>query len=595
MKTEKKVLDDWNKALEKMKQDLSEFCICGGLDNSLYEVHQDRGAAVDSFGSSIKKDLDQIWDLLVKNVKELKLKAMDFSDLWDEDDVGVYDEESLTFKSALVQNTNKGSPMNLCPLASPKVPGSTSAKKKTIKLFWNEIHNLPALPKFSRFGQETIWASLEPINVDTNKLEYLFESRSKDLQLIKNKSGQKKELIVLEVKRSNVINIGLTTLPPTHIIRAAILSFDECVIQKEEVEKLLSLMPMEKEVEKIREAQLKDPYLPLGTAEQFLFSLSSIPDLPTRLRLWAFKLDYDNKEREIAEPLFNLKLAMEQLADNKTFRCILATLLAIGNFLNGCNAKGFELSYLEKVPQVKDTVHHKTLIYHTCHILLDNFPDTTDLYSQITAVTKAAKVDYVQVHNNLIELEANYKASCDYVKVIFRHESYGSLKSRLSAFLKDCAQRISILKDVHRRVLNRFHSCLLFFGYPGSAIRKMSVNKFFKLISDFALEIHTMRVQILQWKEKQEKMKAEDTEEVGEAVKQKWRWSSAMDPMPYNLQNDSPGSSPYSSLLRHKATSDVDQRHKDMKEILNTPERNRKFDLSLPRARSKKKESKGKN
>lgn len=38
--------------------------------------------------------------------------------------------------------------------------------------------------------------------------------------------------------------------------------------------------------------------------------------------------------QEIAEPLFDLKLGMEQLAKNKTFKRILATLLAIGNFLN---------------------------------------------------------------------------------------------------------------------------------------------------------------------------------------------------------------------------------------------------------------------
>lgn len=38
--------------------------------------------------------------------------------------------------------------------------------------------------------------------------------------------------------------------------------------------------------------------------------------------------------QEIAEPLFDLKLGMEQLSKNKTFKRILATLLAIGNFLN---------------------------------------------------------------------------------------------------------------------------------------------------------------------------------------------------------------------------------------------------------------------
>ena len=31
----------------------------------------------------------------------------------------------------------------------------------------------------------------------------------------------------------------------------------------------------------------------------------------------------------------DLKVGMEQLVQNATFRCILATLLAVGNFLNG--------------------------------------------------------------------------------------------------------------------------------------------------------------------------------------------------------------------------------------------------------------------
>lgn len=44
--------------------------------------------------------------------------------------------------------------------------------------------------------------------------------------------------------------------------------------------------------------------------------------------------------QEIAEPLFDLKLGMEQLAKNQTFRCILATLLAMGNVLNGSQVRG---------------------------------------------------------------------------------------------------------------------------------------------------------------------------------------------------------------------------------------------------------------
>lgn len=52
----------------------------------------------------------------------------------------------------------------------------------------------------------------------------------------------------------------------------------------------------------------------------------------------------------------DLKISIVDLEKNKTFRYILSTLLSIGNFLNGGDAKGFQIEYLAKVPEVKDTV-----------------------------------------------------------------------------------------------------------------------------------------------------------------------------------------------------------------------------------------------
>lgn len=54
--------------------------------------------------------------------------------------------------------------------------------------------------------------------------------------------------------------------------------------------------------------------------------------------------------------------------------------------------RGFELSYLAKVSEVKDTVHRQTLLHHLCHNVVEKFPDTTDLYSEIPAITRSAKV-----------------------------------------------------------------------------------------------------------------------------------------------------------------------------------------------------------
>ena len=54
--------------------------------------------------------------------------------------------------------------------------------------------------------------------------------------------------------------------------------------------------------------------------------------------------------------------------------------------------EGKERFGLEKVPEVKDTVHKQSLLHHVCTMVVENFPDSSDLYSEIGAVTRSAKV-----------------------------------------------------------------------------------------------------------------------------------------------------------------------------------------------------------
>ncbi|XP_059736978.1 FH1/FH2 domain-containing protein 3 isoform X6 [Bos taurus] len=432
-----------------------------------------------------KTESDYIWDQLMANPRELRIQDMDFTDLGEEDDIDVLDVD-LGHPEApgppppppptFLGLPPPPPPPLLDSVPPPPVPGNLLApppvfnapqglgwpqiprgqpaftkKKKTIRLFWNEVRPFEWPCKNNGRCREFLWSKLEPIKVDTSKLEHLFESKSKELSVSK---------------------------------------------------KILTMIPTEEEKQKIQEAQLANPEVPLGSAEQFLLTLSSISELSARLHLWAFKMDYETTEKEVAEPLMDLKEGIDQLENNKTLGFILSTLLAIGNFLNGTNAKAFELSYLEKVPEVKDTVHKQSLLHHVCTMVVENFPDSSDLYSEIGAVTRSAKVDFDQLQDNLCQMERRCKASWDHLKAIAKHEMKPVLKQRMSEFLKDCAERIIILKIVHRRIINRFHSFLLFMGHPPYAIREVNINKFCRIISEFALEYRTTRERVLQQKQK---------------------------------------------------------------------------------------------
>ncbi|XP_023201154.1 FH1/FH2 domain-containing protein 3-like isoform X5 [Xiphophorus maculatus] len=483
-----------------------------------------------------KKESDTIWDQLLASPGELRIRDISFTDLTDDDDKDILDAVLMGGCGDLppppppppfIPRLPPPPPiLGCCPPPPPLIgvlrpppppsfsgpatapppsePPLFNKKKKTIRLFWSEVRPTDCQYQDHKWSGDSFWSKVEPVKLDTAKLEHLFETKSKEIPVTKKTAadGKRQEIIVLDSKRSNAINIGLTVLPPPRTIKTAILNFDEYALNKEGIEKLLTMIPTEEEKQKIQEAQLANPDVPLGSAEQFLLTLSSISELSARLQLWAFKMDYEATEKEVAEPLQDLKEGMEQLVKNKTLRCILSTLLSIGNFLNGVSAKGFELTYLEKVPEVKDTVHKQSLLHHACSVVVENFPESTDLYSEIGAITRSAKVDFDQLQENLCQMERRCKASWDHLKVIAKHEMKPQLKQKMSDFLKDCAEKIIILKIVHRRLINRFHSFLLYLGHPAYSVREISVNRFSKILSEFALEYRTTRDRVLQQKQK---------------------------------------------------------------------------------------------
>uniref|UniRef100_A0A665WW22 Formin homology 2 domain containing 1 n=1 Tax=Echeneis naucrates TaxID=173247 RepID=A0A665WW22_ECHNA len=510
------------------------------------------------------------WDQLQPSAAALRIKDLDFSDLLDEEDIDVLDMDTFDASSS-IPPPPPGLAAPPPPPPPPPPPGAPpppppapppppslaaaavaaiSQKKKTVKLFWRELKQADR-PQKCRFGRGTVWASLDKVAVDTARLEHLFESKAKELP------NKKSEILVLDPKRSNAINIGMTVLPTVQVIKTAILNFDEFAISKEGIEKILTMTPTEEEKQRIQEAQLANPDVPLGTAEQFLFSLASISALTPRLQLWAFKLNYEALEKEIAEPLFDLKLGMEQLASNQTFRRILATLLAIGNFLNSSNAKGFELGYLEKVVEVKDTVHRQSLLHHTCNLVVENYPESSDVYSEIPAITRSAKVDFELLSENLVQLERRCKASWDNLKVVTKHETKAVLKNKMTDFLKDCTQKIIILKVVHRRVINRFHSFLLFLGQPSSSVRDIKVTSFCRIISEFALEYRTTRERVLTLKRKRAAHR-ERTKTRGKLITETEKFSGAVS------RQDSP--SPVSVAV--EAEPGQEEEHENMKNLL---------------------------
>ena len=76
------------------------------------------------------------------------------------------------------------------------------------------------------------------------------------------------------------------------------------------------------------------------------------------------------------------------------------------------------------------------------------------------------------------------------------------MKTKMSEFLLDCAERITVLKIVQRRVINRFKKLLIFLGFSSINAKETKPNQVLKIISEFSLEYRTTRERVREQIEK---------------------------------------------------------------------------------------------
>ena len=72
--------------------------------------------------------------------------------------------------------------------------------------------------------------------------------------------------------------------------------------------------------------------------------------------------------------------------------------------------------HYSKVPEVKDTVHKHSLLYHMTYWVLEKFPDSGDLYSELGPVTRASRTDFSHVGRTLTRIESECKMAWDYLR-----------------------------------------------------------------------------------------------------------------------------------------------------------------------------------
>lgn len=105
----------------------------------------------------------------------------------------------------------------------------------------------------------------------------------------------------------------------------------------------------------------------MAKAEKFFYTIKNIDkNLPQRLELWAFKMNFKKVLATESEKVYALRDAHKCIKESKSLRELFSTILAFGNYMNGGTKKGqahgFKLASLSQLTRSRSTDNKVTLM-----------------------------------------------------------------------------------------------------------------------------------------------------------------------------------------------------------------------------------------
>ena len=207
-------------------------------------------------------------------------------------------------------------------------------------------------------------------------------------------------------------------------------------------------------------------------------------ELDARLNFWKFRKDCKASEKEICNPLYNLKSAMEILRESEEFHFLLNLALTSGNYVNNESAKGFQIEDLPKLKMTKDTSKTKSLLYHIVRKALEINPKFLGFNKELMGIVEiVSRTDFDEIRLGLELMEKQCNESLKYILLQVRlnqekNVGYGD-------FIREVAERIITIKKIREIILVKYDKFLSWLGVDSGSIKPQELGKiFFEFFSE---------------------------------------------------------------------------------------------------------------
>jgi formin 2 len=248
--------------------------------------------------------------------------------------------------------------------------------------------------KIARTVEGTLWDELqrrgeeetEPI-FDASEIQSIFSFPMPKPQVVR----------LIDPWRANIMEVMLAKVKvPLRDMMAALLAMDETVLDVDQIENLvkIKLFPTEEEMKSLKN-YTGDKAI-LGYCEQFLLELMKVPRVDYKLKVFAFKIQFDTQITEFEKRLSAVNSVCEKVRSSENLKEIMKHILYLGNTLNQGTLKGsavgFRLESLLELSKTYSPNSSMTLMHYLCKVLASKAPHLLDFYEDLEGLESASEI-----------------------------------------------------------------------------------------------------------------------------------------------------------------------------------------------------------
>uniref|UniRef100_A0A915KV00 Formin-like protein n=1 Tax=Romanomermis culicivorax TaxID=13658 RepID=A0A915KV00_ROMCU len=458
-------LDDYVEANEKIQEVEANYVMqIVRLDNRLAELAKERETLM-SLQQRADNDLNTLRRVLSQKEQESQQKQFRL-----ESRINELEELQKSLKTGL-SNLSSGEssspphpPAPAPPPPAPPIPSTLAPPPPPPAAFLlanNSKSNFaaPDLPNTADFGAVTI------------KRRIPTKYKLPQLNWTALKPNQLKGTVFSELDDDRIIEDEVKNL-----------SFDLQILDAENVEILLRVLPTAEEVKSYRDYETSQKSIDaLSEEDKFLIQLSKVERLSQKLQIMSFMANFKESIELLNPSLTTIIAASKSVKDAKRFHKILEVILAFGNYMNSAKrggVYGFKLQSLDILPFLKAPGSKSYTLLHTLALTIrEKFPELLKFTDELKFVEKASAISLDAIMVDYTDLEKLY----DLTKKEYALRA-NDAPQVLGQFLANVDSMLADLRTNTRVAQEAFRSCVEFYG---ETAKGTTTSAFFTVLMNF--------------------------------------------------------------------------------------------------------------